>query len=92
MITDLVPGVWPAGASRNADGVLTLGGIDVRDLAAEHGTPLLVLDEDDFRARFGRNAELMIAVAGTGLSLLLALWLAPTLALWLADLARRALR
>ncbi len=49
--TDLVDGVWPCTATRSADGVLQLGGIDVRDLAAEHGTPLLVLDEDDLRAR-----------------------------------------
>jgi diaminopimelate decarboxylase len=47
----LAPGVWPLTAARNAEGVLTLGGLDVRDLAAEHGTPLLVLDEDDLRAR-----------------------------------------
>ena len=50
MTNDLVEGVWPQTATR-VDGVLTLGGLDVRDLAAEHGTPLLVLDEDDLRAR-----------------------------------------
>jgi diaminopimelate decarboxylase len=50
-VTDLAPGVWPATAARSAEGVLTLGGVDVRDLAAQHGTPLLVLDEDDLRAR-----------------------------------------
>ncbi len=48
--SDLVEGVWPQTAQRR-DGVLTLGGLDVRDLAAEFGTPLLVLDEDDLRAR-----------------------------------------
>jgi diaminopimelate decarboxylase len=48
---DLVPAVWPLGAARSAEGVLELGGLDVRDLAAEFGTPLLVLDEDDLRAR-----------------------------------------
>jgi diaminopimelate decarboxylase len=51
LLTDLVPGVWPQTAQRSEAGVLELGGIDVRDLAAEHGTPLLVLDEDDLRAR-----------------------------------------
>jgi diaminopimelate decarboxylase len=49
-VTQLVEGVWPQTA-QVTEGVLTLGGIDVRDLAAEHGTPLLVLDEDDLRAR-----------------------------------------
>jgi diaminopimelate decarboxylase len=50
-VSDLVAGVWPLGAARSESGVLELGGLDVRDLAAEFGTPLLVLDEDDLRAR-----------------------------------------
>jgi len=49
--TDLDPAVWPASAMRMPDGVLTLGGVDVRDLATEFGTPAYVLDEDDFRER-----------------------------------------
>jgi diaminopimelate decarboxylase len=49
-LTDLDPVVWPSTA-RRVDGALQLGGIDVRDLAAEHGTPLLVLDEQDLRER-----------------------------------------
>jgi diaminopimelate decarboxylase len=42
--------VWPRGA-RRAGGVLNLAGADVRDLAQEYGTPLFVLDEEDFRSR-----------------------------------------
>jgi len=42
--------IWPRGA-RRAGGVLTLAGVDVRDLAGEYGTPLFVLDEADFRSR-----------------------------------------
>ncbi|HVE98946.1 MAG TPA: diaminopimelate decarboxylase [Mycobacteriales bacterium] len=49
--TDVAPAVWPSTAVRNAAGALEIGGLDVRDLVAEHGTPLLVLDEDDLRAR-----------------------------------------
>jgi diaminopimelate decarboxylase len=49
--TDLEPAVWPRTAVRSADGVLELGGVDVRALAAEFGTPAYVLDEDDFRGR-----------------------------------------
>ena len=49
--TDLVPSVWPVTAVRGADGALVLGGVDVRELAAQHGTPVLVLDEDDLRTR-----------------------------------------
>ena len=51
VLTDLAAGVWPCTATRSAEGVLELGGIDVRDLAADFGTPLLVLDEDDLRSR-----------------------------------------
>jgi diaminopimelate decarboxylase len=43
--------VWPRGATRGDDGAVRLAGVDVRELAATHGTPLFVIDEDDFRAR-----------------------------------------
>jgi len=49
-LATLDPRVWPDTATR-VDGVLTVGGMDVRDLAAQHGTPQFVLDEQDFRAR-----------------------------------------
>ena len=49
--TDLDPVVWPVTAERGPDGALRVGGVDVRDLAAEFGTPAFVLDEDDFRGR-----------------------------------------
>jgi diaminopimelate decarboxylase len=38
-------------ARKNAEGALEVGGVDVRDLVAEHGTPAYVLDEADFRSR-----------------------------------------
>ncbi|GAA4828635.1 diaminopimelate decarboxylase [Saccharopolyspora rosea] len=47
----LHPQVWPRNSSRGADGTVRLAGLDVRDLAQEYGTPLFVLDEDDFRSR-----------------------------------------
>ncbi|MCW2903879.1 MAG: diaminopimelate decarboxylase [Streptosporangiaceae bacterium] len=46
----LSPAVWPRGATRE-QGVVTIGGVDVRDLAMQYGTPLYVQDEEDFRAR-----------------------------------------
>src|SRR5674536_225573 len=46
----LDPTVWPRTAGR-VGGVLAIGGVDVRDLALEYGTPEYVLDEDDFRER-----------------------------------------
>jgi diaminopimelate decarboxylase len=48
---ELVPALWPSGAAKDPDGVLAVGGVRVTDLAAEFGTPLLVVDENDFRMR-----------------------------------------
>ena len=43
--------VWPRGASRVDAGSMSLAGADVRDLAEQYGTPLMVIDEADFRSR-----------------------------------------
>src|SRR6202453_1898868 len=63
----LHPAIWPRGAHR-VGGVLTLGGIDVRDLAARFGTPALIMDEADVRSRareyveaFGEDARVFYA-------------------------------
>ncbi|GAB3133374.1 diaminopimelate decarboxylase [Tsukamurella serpentis] len=50
-MSELHAAVWPAHASRRADGAMDLAGVPIADLAAEYGTPLLVIDEDDFRSR-----------------------------------------
>ena len=47
----LAPNVWPRNMVRNDAGVAVIGGIPVTDLAQEYGTPLFVIDEDDFRSR-----------------------------------------
>ena len=49
--------VWPRNAARNSDGVVTLAGVRADDLAREFGTPLFVIDEDDFRSRCREMAE-----------------------------------
>jgi diaminopimelate decarboxylase len=59
----LLPEIWP-GSARRAAGVLTVGGLDVRDLAAEFGTPLFICDEDDFRQRCRGYREAFGAQAG----------------------------
>ncbi len=46
----LDPLLWSSTAART-DGALTVGGVDLRALAAEHGTPAYVLDVADLRAR-----------------------------------------
>jgi diaminopimelate decarboxylase len=43
--------VWPQGSVRNADGALVVGGCDVRELAGQYGTPLMLLDEAEVRQR-----------------------------------------
>ena len=43
--------VWPRGTRRGDDGVVRFGGVDVRDLAGRFGTPVMLMDEDDFRSR-----------------------------------------
>ena len=42
---------------RGEDGVVRLAGVDVRELAGEFGTPLFVVDEDDFRSRCREHAR-----------------------------------
>src|SRR3954468_20784861 len=49
-LSALDPTIWPIGTQRRG-GAITLGGADVRDLAAEHGTPAYVLVEGDLRER-----------------------------------------
>jgi diaminopimelate decarboxylase len=47
----LAPNVWPRNAVRGADGEVSIAGVSVSRLAADYGTPLFVIDEDDFRSR-----------------------------------------
>ncbi|NKB91028.1 MAG: diaminopimelate decarboxylase [Candidatus Nanopelagicales bacterium] len=47
----LAESVWPRHCSRGADGAMTIGGVDVREIAADHGSPVYVLDEVDLRSR-----------------------------------------
>ncbi len=50
-MTPLPRHLLPDNAGVDGDGWLTIGGCSVRDLVAEHGTPLFVYDEDHVRAR-----------------------------------------
>ena len=47
----LAPNVWPRNVARNETGATCIAGIPLTDLAQEYGTPLFVIDEDDFRSR-----------------------------------------
>ena len=50
----LSSGMWPTTAAVNAQGTLTLGGIPATEIAEQHGTPVYVFDETDFRNRCAR--------------------------------------
>ena len=50
-VAALARNVWPRNAVRGDDGVVTIAGVPVSDIAAEYGTPVFVIDEDDFRTR-----------------------------------------
>ncbi len=43
--------VWPSGLSRSASGDICVAGVSVGQLATQFGTPLMVIDRDDFFAR-----------------------------------------
>ena len=78
---DLDPVIWPASAER-VDGALHLGGVDVRDLVREHGTPAYVLDEADFRARCRAWRD---AFAGADVYYAAKAFLSTAIARWVAE-------
>ena len=85
-LNELDAQIWPRNAARGASGALELAGNDVRDLAAEYGSPLFVIDEADVRSRarefvqaysqFDRGAEVHYAAKA---------FLSTTVAGWLTD-------
>ncbi|MGP9680910.1 diaminopimelate decarboxylase [Brachybacterium sp. AOP3-A1-3] len=50
-VNALIDGLWSTTTRRNSEGAVEVGGVDVRRIAEEVGTPAFVLDEDDFRGR-----------------------------------------
>ena len=57
----LAPNVWPRNTTRDDAGIASIAGVKLTDLAHEYGTPLFVIDEDDFR---GRCREIAAAFGG----------------------------
>jgi diaminopimelate decarboxylase len=82
----LDPAIWPSSAAR-IDGVLHLGGGSVLDLAAEHGTPTLFLDEHDLRLRARSYAAAFGPDAGAGAAVYYAgkAFLCTAVARWIAE-------
>ena len=57
----LATNVWPRNTTRDENGVAGIAGVALTHLAHEYGTPLFVIDEDDFR---GRCREMAAAFDG----------------------------
>ncbi|MFE0376576.1 diaminopimelate decarboxylase [Streptomyces inhibens] len=55
--SDALLGLFPPGTTTAPDGALRIGGCHVADLAARHGTPALLIDEDALRSRARRYAD-----------------------------------
>jgi diaminopimelate decarboxylase len=55
--------IWPANFVRNSSGDVQVAGISVGKLAAEYGTPLMVIDQADFQARAKNVREAFDAAA-----------------------------
>ncbi|CAB4337846.1 unannotated protein [freshwater metagenome] len=51
MSSELDPAIWPASATRNSAGEITIAGLSVTEIAAEYGTPVFIFDEADVRKR-----------------------------------------
>ena len=50
-LNEFSPNIWPRSARRLTNGDLEIGGVAASELTAQFGTPLYVIDEDEFRAR-----------------------------------------
>lgn len=50
-VLELAPNVWPRNLVRGTDGMVSIAGVSVADIADRFGTPVFVIDEDDFRSR-----------------------------------------
>jgi diaminopimelate decarboxylase len=81
---------WSRGVTRADDGVVSVAGVSVHDLAAQHGTPAYVLDEADLRSRasgYRRAFESAFAEIGAGVDVYYAgkAFLSLAVARWVHD-------
>ena len=56
-VNALLPSLWSETVTKDADGVLSVAGVSVTELAEQVGTPAYVVDEVDLRARARAFAE-----------------------------------
>ena len=62
-LNDLDTKIWPSNISRNKYGEAEISSVAVSEMTAQFGTPLYVIDEDDFRARARRIKNALEAAA-----------------------------
>ena len=81
-VNALVPLLWSTSARKNLRGALEVGGVDLRGVVAEYGSPAYILDEADFRTRAAafRDAFADYAVFYAGKA-----FLCTTVARWIAE-------
>jgi diaminopimelate decarboxylase len=65
-VNALLPMLWASTVHRNDSGELQVGGVAVRAIASQYGTPAFVLDEVDFRARATAFRDAFAAAFGPG--------------------------
>ena len=81
-VNALMPMLWSGSASKDAEGVLSVGGVSIPELVANVNTPAYVLDEDDFRTRARDFKE---AFAGADVYYASKAFLCTAVASWIAE-------
>jgi diaminopimelate decarboxylase len=81
-VNALLPLLWSSGVSKDAEGVLHVGGLSVEEIAEQVGTPAYVLDEADLR---GRARAFATAFAGWDVYYAGKSFLCTAVARWVAE-------
>jgi diaminopimelate decarboxylase len=63
-VNELTPALWSRTVSRLPSGAVSVGGVPVTELVAEHGTAAYVIDEADFRSRAAEFREAFTTAFG----------------------------
>lgn len=77
--------MWPASASRDSTGALSIGGVDVRDTAAQFGTPVFILDEQEVRSRAREYRQAASQVGARQVYYAAKAFLSTTVARWVVE-------
>lgn len=64
-MNDFPATIWPKTAQRGATGELEIGGLPISELTSQFGTPLYVIDEQEFRARATSVREALQSAAAS---------------------------